>query len=563
MKSATNVDRITRILPWLMALSLALVLVPIYCAPYFPSIDTMLHLARCAILDRRDSAFLQDLYTTNLQPIPNLAIDVVVPFLARFMSVQEAGRTFMVLTILLQIVGGWGIVWAVRGTVTPLMLLVPVLCWNFILTWGFASYSFGVGIALCVIALHLLLRGRNRWLRLFVLSLSLTLTYFAHLAAFGMLLLVLTSLELSDSSSSLGQRLQAIALILIAAVPSAAVHLFLSPIGESTGTDWGPMSRRLLDFAGMFSCYRGWPDLVVSAVVAVGLFLLWRSKSVSIDRNFVLAIVLCLIVFALAPWRLFGSHFTNTRLIVFFWFMLVASFTLEETSLKVRWRIAVGALAVLVLQSAIHSVRIANWSSLNLEMDRMAGHIPAGSLVLSMENADSPAFANTFTISGLQIPRFFNDPRLQPPSSHVFDQVLLRKDVFIPQLYLLPGKQPVEVRAKYYDTYLAANTLVRGDHPVRREEFSRLGREQQSAILREFEFDSSYYTRDKKARIENILPEIAASYGREQGLARRAFLVYRHNGSMENPLPAVLRPIDSGAFVSLYEIVSDQSPAGG
>ena len=79
--------------------------VPILAVATPPLLDYPNHLARMHIEAAYDrSAVLRQFYALDWQPIPNLAMDLVVPPLTRIMPLAWAGKAFL-LAILLLIAG--------------------------------------------------------------------------------------------------------------------------------------------------------------------------------------------------------------------------------------------------------------------------------------------------------------------------------------------------------------------------------------------------------------------------------------------------------------------------
>ncbi len=77
-------------------------LIPLGLVSIPPLFDYPNHLARMHILlNGADSEVLQRFYRVNWAPIPNLAMDLLVPSFAAVMPLELAGRVFVGLTYLL------------------------------------------------------------------------------------------------------------------------------------------------------------------------------------------------------------------------------------------------------------------------------------------------------------------------------------------------------------------------------------------------------------------------------------------------------------------------------
>src|SRR5579883_1496381 len=75
---------------------------PVVLCGTLPLFDYPNHLARMHILrSLPDSAALQEFYAIAWRPLPNLAMDLVVPALAHLMPLTWAAKAFVLLTLLL------------------------------------------------------------------------------------------------------------------------------------------------------------------------------------------------------------------------------------------------------------------------------------------------------------------------------------------------------------------------------------------------------------------------------------------------------------------------------
>src|SRR5262245_63339391 len=93
----------------IMALFVALILlisIPIWTHPLPPLSDYVNHLARMQVIaELSNNHPIAKFYELNWQVIPNLAMDIIVPPLARIVNVYRAGQIYMVLTFVFIISG--------------------------------------------------------------------------------------------------------------------------------------------------------------------------------------------------------------------------------------------------------------------------------------------------------------------------------------------------------------------------------------------------------------------------------------------------------------------------
>ncbi len=128
---------------------------------------------------------LAKFYQIDWQIIPNLTMDLLVPWFARFVNVYVAGKIF---TVTMFAVIGSGVlvlnrVLSGRWSILPLVAF-PLL-YNYVFLVGLINYLFGVGIALWAIAGWIWLRDRPWPLRFVLSSLCVAMLFFCHLSALG------------------------------------------------------------------------------------------------------------------------------------------------------------------------------------------------------------------------------------------------------------------------------------------------------------------------------------------------------------------------------------------
>src|SRR5260370_35016106 len=83
---------------------------------------------------------------------PNLAMDLLVPQMARLTGVEDATRLFLLLSQGLIVGGALALERVVkgRGHLAGFAALIFLYCLPF--TWGFVDFEFGLGVALCGLA---------------------------------------------------------------------------------------------------------------------------------------------------------------------------------------------------------------------------------------------------------------------------------------------------------------------------------------------------------------------------------------------------------------------------
>src|SRR5207249_1437961 len=137
---------------------------------------------------------------------PKLARDLSGPPLTRLVSLETAGKLFLVMIFALM---AGGTLWLNRiaaGGWRLWPLLAFLFLYNRVLLWGFLNYLFGIGVALVGAASWLALEGRRWWLRALTSSLVALACFFSHIAAFGFYALVILGVEIVPGWSELRTR---------------------------------------------------------------------------------------------------------------------------------------------------------------------------------------------------------------------------------------------------------------------------------------------------------------------------------------------------------------------
>jgi hypothetical protein len=128
-------------------------------------------------------------------PIPDLAMDLAVPSLSVFMSIEAASSLFIIVTLAMLTSGALVLGRVVHGRWSGLAMMSFLFLYNWILVRGYANNLFALGLTLWALAAHVALR-RSTALCIAVSSVSAVAIYFCHLFPLGVFALVITTWEL-------------------------------------------------------------------------------------------------------------------------------------------------------------------------------------------------------------------------------------------------------------------------------------------------------------------------------------------------------------------------------
>src|SRR5260370_2616350 len=183
----------------------ALAAYPIVSTQYMPLLDYPSHMARMhVLLEAGRSSLLDQFYLIRWRPLPDLAVDLVVPLLAQIMPLDWAGRAFILLTMALMTGGTVAVHRALfREGADRFPSWWPFLSllflYDHILLMGFLNYLFGLGLALVGFAAWLRIRDGSAAARIAVGTGFAIAAYFAHLFPFGLYGLLVAGYELQQA----------------------------------------------------------------------------------------------------------------------------------------------------------------------------------------------------------------------------------------------------------------------------------------------------------------------------------------------------------------------------
>jgi hypothetical protein len=306
----------------------ALSAVPLSLGALLPLVDYPNHLARMYLLTNLPSSpTLQTFYAIDWHPVPNLAMDAVVPPLSHVIPLIWAGKLFVLLTFLLLTGGCAALHRALFGRWTLWPCLAFLLLYNRVLLWGFLNYLFGIGLALCGVAAWIALSGRHPAIRMLVAAAFALATYFSHLAAYGVLGILILGYEaavLWRRRATPAQLVLGLVLAGLPFVPAFAV-LVLGSVGSLSGAvSFGSPWRKLDMPFSIFDNYSRPYDIACFAIAVGGLGVGFWHRWIRLDARMALPLLLLGLAFLAVPSQLFAASGVDHRLPIALALVLVA-----------------------------------------------------------------------------------------------------------------------------------------------------------------------------------------------------------------------------------------------
>jgi hypothetical protein len=416
---------------WLcVALAFIALVSPIVFERYAPLVDFPNHLARGVILARYDSvAEFQRDFAIQWAPIPNVAIDVVLTFLVRFMSIVSAGKVFLVALVgvyVASVIALSRVLWRRNSWVTiPCLLFV----YNSAFLYGFVNYVFGIALAQLSLAAWLNWRAKWSGVRAAIMTLLIVATYLSHLAAFVVLGVACVAVSLAD----LIQRKETVARLLgggLPLVPPLFLHRLFMQSGGQVGTlRWETGSAKLVGLLTVIRTYYWRFDIVLvlaTLVLCVWVGMNYRRLTISPALWAAAALFLA---FALSPVEAFTGSAVDQRFLPPAFLLLVLGVRFDSPRPLARV-----ILAGVVLFSAVRLGAIwTTWATLNREIAAavpLTDSLPTGSRVYPLY--ERPAGSDA--------------AKQDQPHEHVLMYSVESQHLFVPTLFAIRGQQPLVFR---------------------------------------------------------------------------------------------------------------------
>jgi len=382
---------------WFLAL-FAVTQIPLYWVKYPDIMDFPNHLARLHVqLHLPESETLQRYYALRpLQMGTNLAMDIVVPVLARWMDVLLALKLFASLSMLLVTSGAVALGRTITGRISYLLLGVLLFAHNAMFQFGLLNYLFGLGIAFWLLSAWIIARNRASFPHWMAFAAGCVLIYFCHLSALGVYAVGVLGYELGCARAGSGfahrPTLQAVPLTLLQFIPVAMLHL----LGANSSGSYVPLplAASWLQTALLWLAHKA-TILAISASICVsgyvlgqcvfGFFLVlalyvgFRERALKLAVSVRWMAGLLALAIILLPQAGFGSNMVDSRLIPALFLMLWSSLHVSEQS-KLRPNVVLGVIATVVTLISMETAR--EWVLRNDEYGRIRSalaQLPQGS----------------------------------------------------------------------------------------------------------------------------------------------------------------------------------------
>lgn len=176
---------------------------PLMVIDHPPLQDYANHLARMYVLQNDDNIFLNRYYQVEWRLIPNLLMDLIIPILNKVLTLQYAGKAYIILVFFLLTSGAVFLHWILYKKLSLIPLFSFLFIYNMALQKGFLNFLGGCGLAVWALAIWLWLRDKNPVLKVLVGTIMSGFLYIAHLHAFGVYAILVVVYEIASFDHNL------------------------------------------------------------------------------------------------------------------------------------------------------------------------------------------------------------------------------------------------------------------------------------------------------------------------------------------------------------------------
>jgi hypothetical protein len=465
----------------LLVLGLAMVvLLPVMAVRYPPLTDYPNHLARSYILlNLPHSPVLQRYYRDVMQAQPNLAMDLIIPPMARLVSIWTAGRIFVGLTLLAMAGGCIVLHRALHGRWSSWPVIGFLFVYNRLFLWGFLGYLFALGGALAAAAAWYAVRRQGWVARLAVGTASATILYLLHLYGLGIYGVIIGGFQLTEFIETRRRPWREILGRWVVFggqfIPAAYLFLFISPTSAAAGRiSWGGAARKFTAPFNVIYAYHLKLDVAMLAVVGLAMLILLIKGRAMVARVAYVPLGLLAALMFVMPNELYSSYGADRRIPIALALFAVAATDWRAAPLRLRQACIGGFSFLLVLRIVLIWQVWAGVQPVYRGIISAFKQMPAGARLV----AAAPGIGG-----GLPTPPLF----------HVDAYAVILRDAFVPSLFAAPWNAGSSLG------FTAPYAVLRAETPhvviwpnmlaaLRRPAYARSHAPFRPAVIRDYDF---------------------------------------------------------------------------
>ncbi|MBI1365084.1 MAG: hypothetical protein GC153_03915, partial [Alphaproteobacteria bacterium] len=271
---------------WLAIALIGFALAPTLLTPIPAMVDYLNQIARMDILSRAGTPDANPFFETVWRLYPNLAMDLIAPFMAKALGPIAACRIFLAISQILILSGAMALERVVKGRIALSPLAGCLFLYSLPFSFGFMNFEFGLGAALWGLAVMLAIDKRPAIYRLIVHAAFCALLFVAHFYAFGIYGAALGYYELARIRSLRSDYRFALGRFLLLAAPAAVLLVMLFMTGGRVGEEGNIWTLRTkpLAFFHILNGYNFYVSAVCMTILVAGGVYLAKSGFLRVSR---------------------------------------------------------------------------------------------------------------------------------------------------------------------------------------------------------------------------------------------------------------------------------------
>lgn len=486
--------------------------------------DVPAHLACFYLLEGgiRNSP-LAHFYRIEWHFIPNLAAEILVPFLGRFVGLVAATKLFLSAAVTFWVLGAAAIQRVLFGRVGIAALMAAFFAYNANFFWGFLNYDFAAGFALVLFAGWIASAHWQRVSRVLAFALAVTIVYFCHIFAAAILLLMMGCYEFEQAirSGNVLSRRTVARLVDLALVSLPAVIAFFGL--KPAFADGGHLEFNLLSTwndrlsAAILTHFDRPAYVVLAVLVAIFCVGLWKGWLRVHPMMRTVLIVLGLCVLFMPEWAM-GGWGVDLRVPAIFGAVTFAASDVRP-ALRRQW--ALNAVALIAL-AFIAAAAAGNWAYYDRQYAEFRAAIeasPRGTKFMTVLDGDAMGLAS------------------DQPYWHMAEFAIIDRGGFTPLLFTTAGQHVVRLQPAFEG--VAATNAQQGSPPdVGELDDLAAGQVDGDVDIR----DTFPYLKLFQCHFDEV--------------------VVIRAGGRPSPVPDLLRLRHRGSFFNLYDVTRDDACNG-
>ena len=413
--------------------------VPWFCDLYF-------HMARMAILEHPQAAYISDWYRPDWRLVPNLAMDLTVPALGKAIGTAAATRVFLALTFVLTFTGTVALHHAIHRRLTWFPLLAALFIYNWVTFLGFANVLFGNALLLWALALWFRGRSSALPLRILVGSGCAFILYTCHLFSLGLYGLVIASAELARLRQQTPPRARemwhSLAVTALPFVAPFALLLASRTVAAAPSAVEYTLAAKLFAPLTPFITVSLPVDLAVAAGTAALIYLLVRERALRVAPELRFALVALPVLVVVIPTSFLGTDLADFRLPALGIFIAIAACRFDNlASRRLRLGILAGAALLFILRMTAVAVDVAAAEPEIAAITQQYRAMKPGSVLFT-----GTFESRSFLVDLFGKPENWRAPwrrRNVVPFRHIGTMALIYRPVLVPETTMIDGQQPV------------------------------------------------------------------------------------------------------------------------